>query len=508
MGIILVIAPRIGRIYNVYTALALTALLMSMIDPFILWDVGFQLSCLGTLGIVMLTPFSLHLFRPLGRIPFGLLVAEIMTVTLTAQTATWPIIAISFLLISFISPLANMILVPLLGVLIGLGLLVCIGGLFFIQIGIFFGWILQPLLWFLWTIISWCAGLPWAYRPVNNINTVLPWGYYGLLGLLVITLFRRWPETMQAHTVNKAPPLFSRRTWHVLQVGAALTVLLATGVTVLAAQPDRQLTITFLKVAPARQAAQGESILIHTPDGKTVLIDGGLDAASLSQQLDSRVPFWQRSLDAIILTTPRQDHLVGLQDIVTRYQVGEVIDAGILHPNTGYALWRRTISDRGLKYVQVRQLAAISLGSQVLLQVLWPPSPLHKSSTEELDNALVMRLVAPGFRMLLLGAAALSKYALNGLLSTLDPSFLQANVVQVVGEVGKTFPGPLSSVLQLARPTSLIITPSALNAKQRKAHQTSVIAPTSFVGASWQVIQTAQVGTIEISSSNNGWNFI
>jgi competence protein ComEC len=294
----------------------------------------------------------------------------------------------------------------------------------------------------------------------------------------------------------------------VLQIGAALTIILATGATVLAAQPDRQLTITFLKVAPAGQAAQGESILIHTPDGKTLLIDGGLDAASLSQQLDSSLPSWQHSLDAVILTTPRQDHLAGLQDIVTRYQVSEVIDAGMLHPNAGYALWRRTISDRSLTYVQVRQRAAISLGSQVLLQVLWPPSPLHKSSAEELDNALVMRLVAPGFRMLLLGAAALSKYALNELLSTLDPSFLQANVVQVVGEVGKTFPGPLSSVLQLARPTALIITPSELNAKQRKAGQTSIIAPAPFVGASWQVIQTAQVGTIEISSSDSGWNFI
>lgn len=197
-----------------------------------------------------------------------------------------------------------------------------------------------------------------------------------------------------------------------------------------------------------------------------------------------------------------------MQDIVTRYQVGEVIDAGMLHPNTGYALWRRTISDRGLTYAQVRQRAAISLGSQVLLQVLWPPSPLHKSSAEELDNALVMRLVAPGFRMLLLGAAALSKYALNGLLSTLDPSFLQANVVQVVGEAGKTFPGPLSSVLQLAHPTSLIITPPALNAKQRQAGQTSVTAPTNGAGASWQVIQTAQEGTVEISSNGHGWNFI
>jgi beta-lactamase superfamily II metal-dependent hydrolase len=313
---------------------------------------------------------------------------------------------------------------------------------------------------------------------------------------------------MQTNPVNKVPPLFSRRIRLLLQLGAALIIILATGITALAAQPDGRLTITFLNVGPAGQSFQGESILIQTSEGKTVLIDGGLDAASLARELSARLPFWQRSLDVVILTTPRQDHLIGLQDVITRYQVGEVIDAGMLHPNTGYALWRRTISDRGFTYVQVRQHAAISLGTQVMLQALWPPSPLHKSSNEELDNTLILRLVAPGFRMLFLGAAAWSKYDLNELLSTNDPGFLQANVVQIVGEVGKAFPGPLRSVLQLTHPSYLVISPAALNAKQRKAGQTSIITPVPFAGSSWQVIQTAQGNTTEISSSGSGWNLV
>src|SRR6266571_1700532 len=56
MGILIVIPPRLGRVYNVYTALASAALVMSCINPFVLWDVGFQLSFVGTLGIVLLTP--------------------------------------------------------------------------------------------------------------------------------------------------------------------------------------------------------------------------------------------------------------------------------------------------------------------------------------------------------------------------------------------------------------------------------------------------------------------
>jgi beta-lactamase superfamily II metal-dependent hydrolase len=247
-------------------------------------------------------------------------------------------------------------------------------------------------------------------------------------------------------------------------------------------------------------------MLIHTLDGKTILIDGGLDATSLAQELDGRLPFWQRSIDTVILTSPRQDHLVGAQDVISRFQVGEVLDAGMLHPSTGYALWKRTIIDRNLPYSQVREGSSISLGIQLTLQLLWPPSSLHKGSGEELDNALIMRLVAPHFNMLLLGVAALSKYALNGLLTTIDHSFLQANIVQVVGEVGKNFPPELSTVLQLASPSLILITPAALSSKRSKANTTSTILPPQFVNQSWQVIQTAQAGTTVISSSASGWN--
>src|SRR5256886_5854913 len=50
-----------------------------------------------------------------------------------------------------------------------------------------------------------------------------------------------------------------------------------------------------------------------------------------------------------------------MQDVVSRYQVGEVLDAGMLHPSTGYALWRSAISERNLHYVQVRQGAMLAL---------------------------------------------------------------------------------------------------------------------------------------------------
>ena len=115
MGVLLVVAPRAGRAYNMYTAISLAAIVISTIDPLALWSASFLLSFLGTLGIVILTPFFEQLLHPIQHLPFGQTLVEILAVTLAAQVATFPIIAIVFQQLSFIAPLANVLTVPLLG---------------------------------------------------------------------------------------------------------------------------------------------------------------------------------------------------------------------------------------------------------------------------------------------------------------------------------------------------------------------------------------------------------
>jgi len=507
MGMLLVIAPRLDRIYNIYTALALAALLMTLLDPFSVWNAGFQLSLLGTLGISLLTPLFQRPLKQLEYLPLGHHAAELFAVTLAAQVATLPIFALDFKQISFIAPLANALTVPLLGVLITLGMLICVTGLLFTQLALVCGWIAWPLLWYTDHIITWCSAIPGAYVQVGSVDNVLSWTYYGLLALLTGTLVRKWPGQLQRQLMN-ASLLPSRHTWRLIQFGAALAMVLATGTIALAAQPGGRLTITFLSLASNGQVPEGEAILISTADGKTILIDGGLDPTPLGEELDSRLPFWQRSLDMVVLTSPRRDHLGGLQDIISRYQVGEVVDAGMLHPNSSYALWRRTIEQRGLRYIQARQGAALMVGRQFMLQVLWPLSPLHKGSNEERDNAMALRLVAPGVRLLLLGDTAESKFALAGLLTDIDQSYLQNDIVQISGEAGKDFPTELSAVLQAAHSSQLVITPGELTTKQLKAGVTTIVPPSAlaFGGSSIQVIQTAQVGAIEVDSSDTGWD--
>ncbi|HLI90797.1 MAG TPA: ComEC/Rec2 family competence protein [Ktedonobacteraceae bacterium] len=509
MGILLVIAPRPGRSYNIYTALALTALLMSLADPFVLWNAGFQLSFLGTLGIVLLTPLFQRLLHPVEHIPLGYHIAEIIAVTLAAQVATLPISAITFQEISFIAPITNILTVPLLGLLILLGTLICGAGLVLPPLAALCGWVAWPLLWYVTGVVTWNARLPGAYVSVENMGSSTAWAYYGVLALLTWTALKRWPTAITRTHTGRPRTLFpglTTRLWRTLQFGAALIVIMATGTAALLSSSDGQLAITFLDVGPANQPPQGEAILITTRDHQTMLIDGGPDAAALAQALDTRLPPWQRSLSAVLLTTPRADHMTGLQDVVSRYQIGTVIDAGMLHPSVAYALWRKTIAERRLHYLPVVQGTILALGAQVRLQVVWPTSHLHKGSNETLDNSLVFRLVAPGLRVLFLGAAALSPYALEGIMAGLDLTYLQADIVQIVGAAGKAFPAALSRVLTAAHPSRLVITPAAFSPKLRMAGYGAAPVPPAPLAASWQTLQTAQAGTLEISSKDSTWN--
>jgi hypothetical protein len=155
----------------------------------------------------------------------------------------------------------------------------------------------------------------------------------------------------------------------------------------------------------------------------------------------------------------------------------------------------------------------VPIGIQMTLQVLSPPSRLHEGSNQQRDNGLILRLVAPGLRVLLLGVAAQSPYALTGLMTKIASNYLQATIVQVVEEMNKPFPTELMDVLQEVHPSLLVVTPASSRVKQQTSSQPSGhVAPDPFISKvlstvrDCQTVETQQVGTVEIDSSNDHWN--
>ncbi len=126
MAFIFLLAFKTGKVYNSTIALSIAGLLIVIVNPLSLgFDVGFQLSFLATLGILYITPFVEKL---LGRENSFLKLQEkfsvkdsaisILSISIGAYLAVLPIVAHTFGVVSFSSPIANLIAIPLVPIVI------------------------------------------------------------------------------------------------------------------------------------------------------------------------------------------------------------------------------------------------------------------------------------------------------------------------------------------------------------------------------------------------------
>jgi hypothetical protein len=155
-----------------------------------------------------------------------------------------------------------------------------------------------------------------------------------------------------------------------------------------------------------------------------------------------------------------------------------------------------------MNYLPVQQGIQLLLGKDVTIQVLWPGPALHKGSNELRDNALVIRILTPFMRVLLLGVAAESRYALQGLLASLDASVMQAEVVQIEGEESTPFASLLQPFLAKTHAMLLIETPAAASSRQKKRQASVPHVPLVLSGS--LVVQTREMGSFTVTSDVHG----
>lgn len=157
--------------------------------------------------------------------------------------------------------------------------------------------------------------------------------------------------------------------------------------------PDGKTHLAFFDVG------QGDAIFVQSPTGRQVLIDGGPDPSVVTSALGREMPFWDRSIDLVVLTHPNDDHLAGLLAVLQRYQVGQVLDAGFDGSSAGYAEWQRLIEEKGLLYHRGRKGEEIDLGDGVKLSILHP----QYLTSDVNDSSIVLRVTSGPFSALLTG---------------------------------------------------------------------------------------------------------
>ncbi|HAA89630.1 MAG: ComE operon protein 3 [Thermoanaerobacterales bacterium 50_218] len=367
---------------NAFNALALAAFGILIIDPQALFDPGFQLSFAATWGIIYLAP-------PLGQrihLPPGW--REVVSIPLAAQLAVFPLTAHYFQLVPLLGLVANIIVVFLAGVLVNLGLLGIILTVFHHLLGEPFFLVAGVLSLVLQKILALIAGIPGCFLLTAAPSWPLITCWYLLL-LLFGWGIREGTKVEFSHFTFSSPAC----RWvlpSLLGLG-----LLASAFVFGTPFQGRVLRVTFLSVG------QGDSILIETPHGSKMLVDGGgkleFSNSSFDPGQEIVVPYLLRrgirSLDLVVNSHPHEDHLGGLLAVMENLKVKAVAAPPLRHPTPLWLRWEALIEEKEVPCYLLHAGDFLRIDPDLEVVALHPPSSLLKGTTSDVNNnSLVLHL--------------------------------------------------------------------------------------------------------------------
>jgi competence protein ComEC len=397
MGGLFVTALYLGRRSTAYVSLFASALVLTMINPRALWDVGFQLSFAATLGLILFAPALERLFeRGLGRIVSPerahqgtRYLYQALIITLAAQILTIPLVVYHFGRLSLVAPLANLLILPVQPPIMGLGGAAAILGVpafagpvpFLEPLARAVGWVPWLCLAYTNAVVRWLASWPLASLEIQR--TAAGWlavAYIALVSAL-------WVWSRRRDSVRRTWTALTQRRSSAVILGGPLAMAILAWLAI-AHLPDGKLHVAFLDVG------QGDAALITTPHGQQILIDGGPSPSALTSGLGRQMPFWDRSLDLVVMTHPDADHITGLAEVLDRYRVDGWLDNGRPDDDALYAQCMVRLEEGAVTQQVVRAGDRLDLGSGIVLEVLHPgPELMAATDADANNNSLVLRLV-------------------------------------------------------------------------------------------------------------------
>jgi competence protein ComEC len=174
---------------------------------------------------------------------------------------------------------------------------------------------------------------------------------------------------------------FKKSFW--VYMGGAVVLIAGLIFSVIADKPDGKLHVNFYDVG------QGDAILIETPKNHQILVDGGPDSKILSK-LSNDLPFYDKSLDMVVITHPHADHIDGLVDVFQRYQVNEVLMTGVTYNTPDYTELFNIIKDKNILIKTAFSGQEISWGDGPKIKILEPEKSLRAQRIGNINNSSIV----------------------------------------------------------------------------------------------------------------------
>ncbi|HAA24714.1 MAG TPA: DNA internalization-related competence protein ComEC/Rec2 [Ruminiclostridium sp.] len=300
MAVIVLVGKILDRKAELINSIAIASLLILIVNPFMLFDSGFQLSVGAASGLGILYK------RVFGCIPdkTPLFIRKAVSGTIAAQAGILPVIARYFSKLSVISVLSNLFVVPLTGAAMVFGFIVVILYGIYDMLAVYAGFVLQSILHVILVVADTFASIPWA--EIHAHHWRLSWCviYYAFLvvsGVYGLAFFIRYRK------------------------GVAAAAFVIGAVLVIQGFVPGNLKLVFIDVG------QGDSALIRSPEGKYILVDGGGSYSEKETGYTGRqvlIPVLMHEgvsrLDHVIVSHAHADHMSGVLTLIGLFPVKSV----------------------------------------------------------------------------------------------------------------------------------------------------------------------------------------
>lgn len=169
---------------------------------------------------------------------------------------------------------------------------------------------------------------------------------------------------------------------------------------------------------------QGDAILIESPTRGRVLIDGGRNRQVVSE-LGRILPFGDKRIDVVIATHPDSDHIGGLPEVVRRYKIGLIMEAGVESENEIDDELEKRALDKKIPMILVKRGHVVNFGDGATLTILFPDRDVSEWDTN--DASVIARLDYGESSFLFTGDAGIQT---ENILIDLDEEILDTDVLK------------------------------------------------------------------------------
>ncbi len=245
---------------------------------------------------------------------------------------------------------------------------------------------------------------------------------------------------------------------------------------------NKDLTFAMLDIG------QGDALFIKSPTGVEILIDSGRDKSVLNA-LREVMPFWDRSIDIVIMTNPDLDHIGGFEYIFDLYKVGKVFEPGTYNDSEIYKLLEKKMKDKNIPRYLARNGLRIDIGDGAYIDFLFPDRDV--ATWDNNDGSIIARLIYGNNSFMLTGDASSKTEKI--VLEKYNPKVLESVFLKVGHHGSRT--STSSEFLEIVRPKYALI---SLGKDNRYGHPHKEIIDRLRL-LNIEILRTDLLGTIILS---------